>query len=48
MSPSLHLHLSPSRRSQSAPGRVPVAISPPARPRPSSAIAPVACAWAWV
>ncbi|MFR7797294.1 MAG: hypothetical protein ACLU37_03385 [Collinsella sp.] len=48
LSPSLHPHLSPSRRSPSPhPRRVPVAISPPARPRPSSAIAPVACAWVW-
>ena len=49
LSPSLHLHLSPIRRSPSPhPRRAPVAISPLARPRPSSAIAPAACAWAWV
>lgn len=49
LSPSLHLYLGPSRRSPSPhPRRVPVAISPLARPRPSSAIAPVVCAWAWV
>lgn len=47
LSPSPHLHLSPSRR-QLSPHlrRAPVAISPPARPRPLSAIAPVVCAWA--
>lgn len=39
--------LSPSRRQLSPhPRRAPVAISPPARPRPLSAIAPVVCAWA--
>lgn len=49
LSPSPHLYLGPSRRSPSPhPSRTPVAISPPARPRPSSAIAPAACAWAWV
>lgn len=46
--PSLRPSPSLSRRPSSPrPMQAPAVRNPPARPRPSSAIAPAACAWAW-
>lgn len=47
-SPSPSMRPSLSRRPPSPrPRQAPAARNPPARPKPSSAIAPVVCAWAW-